>query len=249
LVKRSSAPAVGGAVQILDLFLVRDQSMGIIDLSAVLVRLDVADVAMPHLEALMRRDQEEVHVGVFVQGEVVYVSKAEAFQLPRMNSRVGLRAPAFCTSIGRALLAYQPEAVIQGVLKGPLPQYTSRTVTFPAELRIALRDAAKNGYATSFEEFEIGLNSVGAPVFGPQGSIIAGISIWGPAHRLDASTVSHMLRESLEATAAVSAELGYDQRSETARVTCPRRRRAGTLRPRTGYKRLVTGSTSGLWPP
>ena len=246
------APAVSGAIQILDLFLVRDQPMGITDLSrelglskatafrivhtlaaaeilecdpdrgkyrlgrkllqlgsAVLARLDVADVAMPHLETLTHRFQEEIHLGVFVQGEVVYVSKVEAFQLQRMNSRVGLRAPAYCTSIGRALLAYQPEVVIQRLLDGPILPYTPRTVTDPGELRTILSGVAANGYATSYEEFEIGLNSVGAPVLGSQGTVIAAVSISGPAHRLNAARVSQILPELLQATAAVSAEMGY----------------------------------------
>src|SRR5262249_13198298 len=168
------APAVSGAIQILDRFLMSDQPRGITELSrelglskatafrivhtladaevlecdpthgkyrlgrkllqlgsAVLARLDVADVAMPHLEVLMRRFQEEIHLGVFVQGEVVYISKVEALQLQRMNSRVGLRAPAYCTSIGRVLLAYQPEVVIERVLGGPILSYTPRTVTDP----------------------------------------------------------------------------------------------------------------------
>jgi IclR family KDG regulon transcriptional repressor len=248
----AQAPAVSGAIQILDLFLARDRPMGITDLSrelglskatafrivhtladaeilecdpahgkyhlgrkllqlgsAVLARLDVADIAMPHLEILMRRFQEEIHLGVFVQGEVVYISKVETFQLQRMNSRVGLRAPAYCTSIGRVLLAYQPEVVIQGVLWGTILPYTPRTVTDPDALLTILRNVVAHGYATSYEEFEIGLNSVGAPVFGPQGTIIAGVSISGPAHRLNAAKVSQILPALREATAAVSAELGY----------------------------------------
>jgi DNA-binding IclR family transcriptional regulator len=144
-----------------------------------------------------------------VQGEVVYISKVEALQLQRMNSRVGLRAPAYCTSIGRALLAHQPEVVIEGVLGGPILPYTPRTVIDPTGLREILRRVVDNGYATTYEEFEVGLNSVGAPVFGAPGSVIAGVSISGPAHRLNAAKVSQVLPELLEATAAISAELGF----------------------------------------
>ena len=249
----ASAPAVAGAIHILDQFLISNQPMGITELSrhvglskatafrivhtladaeilecdpthgkyrlgrkllqlgsAVLARLDVADIAMPHLEVLMRRFQEEIHLGVFVQGEVVYISKVEAIRVQRMDSRVGLRAPAYCTSIGRVLLAYQPEVVIEDVIAGPILSYTPRTVTDPDGLRTILRNVAANGYAATYEEFEIGLNSVGAPIFGPQGSVIAGVSISGPAHRLNAAKVNQILPELLEATAAVSAELGYN---------------------------------------
>jgi IclR family KDG regulon transcriptional repressor len=247
-----SAPAVAGAIHILDRFLEHDRPMGITELSravglskatafrivhtlaaaevlecdpvagkyrlgrkllqlgsAVLARLDVADVAMPHLEILVRRFQEEVHLGVFVQGEVVYISKVEAVRLQRMDSRVGLRAPAYCTSIGRVLLAYQPEVVIESVLRAPVVAYTPRTVTDPDQLRSVLRNVVANGYATSYEEFEIGLNSFGAPVFGPQGAVIAGVSISGPVHRLNAARVSQILPELLQTTTALSAELGY----------------------------------------
>jgi DNA-binding IclR family transcriptional regulator len=246
------APAVHGALQILDLFLAHDEPLGITDLSrqlglskattfrivhtladgefleceptlgkyrlgrkllqlgsTVLSRMDVAEVAMPHLEVLMRRFQEEIHLGVLVQGEVVYISKVEALQLQRMNSRVGLRAPAYCTSIGRVLLASQPDVVIDGVLAEPILAYTPRTETHPEALRAILREVVVRGYATTYEEFEIGLNSVGAPVLGPQGSVIAGVSISGPAHRLNLGKVSQILPELLEATAAISARLGY----------------------------------------
>jgi IclR family transcriptional regulator, KDG regulon repressor len=191
--------------------------------SAVLTRLDVPEIAMPYLEVLMRRFQEEIHLGVFVQGEVVYISKVEALQLQRMNSRVGLRAPAYCTSIGRALLAYQPEVVIDGVLREPILAYTPRTVTDPDGLRAILRAVVENGSATTYEEFEVGLNSVGAPVFNAPGSVIAGVSISGPAHRLNAAKVSQILPELVEATAAISAELGF---SGTRPLAVHRRRSA-----------------------
>src|SRR5438132_7663446 len=64
--------------------------------SVAMSRLDVARLAFPYLDALMRSYEEEVHLGVLVQGQVVYVSRAVSHDSPVVMPGVGLRAPVHC---------------------------------------------------------------------------------------------------------------------------------------------------------
>ena len=178
--------------------------------SVAISRLDVARLAFPYLDALMRRHEEEVHLGVLVQGEVVYVSRAVSNGTPAMLPRVGLRAPVHCTSVGKALIAFQPAGVIAALTRNGLKRYTPRTVTDPKQLRRDLVEVHRHGYATSFEEFEIGLNAVGAPVRDHAGEVSAAISISGPAHRMTRVKIAQSVPDLLKAARGLSRELGHE---------------------------------------
>ena len=82
-----------------------------------------------------------------------------------MSSRVGDRAPAHCTGLGKALLAYEPEAVVRESLTAGLRAYTPKTITRMSALLTELAKVRTVGYAVDDEEHEVGVVCVAAPVF------------------------------------------------------------------------------------
>lgn len=141
------------------------------------------EVATPFLEDLYERTHENVHLGVREGAEVVYVARVAGHRGARMPTRVGGRMPLHATGMGKALLAYAPEAERIAVLSGPLDRRTPRTITAPGRLRQQLDRVVESGVAYEFEECEVGVVCVAAPVLDADGAAVAAISIAGAATR------------------------------------------------------------------
>ncbi|WP_108660213.1 IclR family transcriptional regulator [Acuticoccus kandeliae] len=156
-------------------------------------RLDIAAIAGPHLIRLCAATRETVNLALPAPTDCVIVESLEGSQSLRVSSYSGTRAAYHSTACGRALLAFQTTAfrnVIYGL--GPLTAETARTVTDPEALEALLAECREAGYATEFEENEIGGACVAAPIFGPGGEAVASVSIAGPAARFDAATMTRL---------------------------------------------------------
>lgn len=146
---------------------------------------DLRGIARPVLEDLHRRFSETVNLGVLEGGEVVYIDMIESNHGLRMAARVGARDFVHSTSLGKAILAFQPSEVIHRRLAGPLPRCTERTITDPDALRAELVRVRDRGYAEDHAENELGARCIGAPIFDHSGAVIAAISVSSPESRLD----------------------------------------------------------------
>ena len=171
-------------------------------------RLSILMIARPHLQRLMETTNETVHLGLLEGHEVVYADKIECSQTIRMYSRVGRRSPLHCTALGKALLAFQTEAVLRDVLRAGLDRRTPRTITTTRALRAELQQVREKGYASDDEEFEQGLRCLAAPVQDHTESVVASVGIAGPAVRLDPGRLPELVKLVIEAAASVSAALG-----------------------------------------
>jgi DNA-binding IclR family transcriptional regulator len=100
-----------------------------------------------------------------------------------MSSRVGERAPAHCTGLGKALLAHLPEETVRQSFAGGLRSYTSKTITRMDAFLPELANVRQAGYAIDDEEHEQGVMCIAAPVFDSH-TAVAAISIAGPAERI-----------------------------------------------------------------
>jgi DNA-binding IclR family transcriptional regulator len=172
-------------------------------------RLSIVAIARPHLQRLMEAANETVQLGVLEGREAVYADKIECARTIRMYSRVGRRSPLHCTSLGKALLAFQPEPTLRTVLQGRLPRYTARTITSLSALRSELERVRAHGYAVDDEEFEEGLRCAAAPVRDHTGAVVASLGIAGPAARLNPDRLPELIGLVTAAADAVSADLGY----------------------------------------
>jgi DNA-binding IclR family transcriptional regulator len=185
--------------------------------SKAIADLNWRERARRHLQRLAFDTGETAHLCILDDGEVLYLEKVEAPRTVRVPSIVGRRYPAHCGGAGKALLAFQPEEEIDELIKRRgLKSYTRNTFTTPAQLKEGLRLVRERGYAVDNEEFEEGLECIGAPIKDYSGKVIAAISIAGPTFRMTEEKIAVLARSVIEAAQELSADLGYQE--ETAKI-------------------------------
>jgi DNA-binding IclR family transcriptional regulator len=178
----------------------------IVELSgSLLERLDLRQVATRPLKRLGALTGETVHLAVRDEAAVVYVDKVESSHPVRMYSRVGGRAPIQCTGVGKVLLAYTP---FDEWPSFELRRYTDRTITTLPALRAAAEEIRSQGWGRDEQEHEETIRCIAAPVFGPQGQIVAAVSVSVPTSRLSPKRLEAHLPALLEATDEITRELG-----------------------------------------
>jgi len=182
-------------------------------------RNELGGVAEPILRALMRTCGETVHLAMLDGAEIVYIARIEGTQSIRMFSRVGQRGPLHCTGSGKAILAYQDPTFIEQVIDNGLPPYTPNTITDPDALRAHLAEVRADGYALNWEEREVGLSSIGAPIRDTAGGVSAAISVAGPAQRMTREKMRALVSSIVAGAEQISRQLGWC--GDASRVTVP----------------------------
>lgn len=172
-------------------------------------RMDVSSQALSFLHELRDRTNETVHLAVLEQGDIMYMFNLESHQAIRMRSYLGVRKPAFCTSEGRAILAFSPPALVTSQLESCLIARTAKTCTDPAVLRKLLAAVRVNGYALDDEESEEGMRGVAAPIRDAGGTVIAAVGIAGPVQRLTKKSLRGFTPWVVDAADGISARLGH----------------------------------------
>jgi IclR family transcriptional regulator, KDG regulon repressor len=172
-------------------------------------RMNLSTEAKPFLFELRERTNETVLLAIPADGEVMYVYNLESTQAIRMRSDIGVRQPAWCTAVGRAIFAFKAEAAIARLVSGPLAPRTPRTLTDPVALRAALAEVRRLGYAIEDEESEAGMRCVAAPVRDASGEVVAAVGVAGPVQRLSLERLAEIAAPVTETAAAIAARLGY----------------------------------------
>jgi IclR family transcriptional regulator, KDG regulon repressor len=166
--------------------------------------------ARPALEELAGATGETAHVCVLHESEIVHVAKVESNFALRIATPVGGRHPAYCTSVGKAILAYlTPEALAAYLGATVLEPLTAKTITSPAVLKAQLRRVAEQGYAVDDEEVHPGVRGVASAVFDYSGEVVAAITITGPASRITKSKLPRLAEQVVRTAENISSRLGY----------------------------------------
>lgn len=159
----------------------------------VLDRFEFRKIAHPFLQAVASKFNETINLGFFNGNQVITIDKINSTEILRMDAGIGGREPAYCTSLGKAILAYLPENQLKEYLKAiALTPYTPNTVTSKKKLKEELIHIRENGYAIDNEELSVGLRCVGAPVFDHSGQARYAISISGPSIRFGSKRLQEM---------------------------------------------------------
>lgn len=175
-------------------------------------QLDLRERARPVLERLVLETSETVHLGILDDTEVLYLDKVEPARSVRMSSSVGRRNPAYCTAMGKSILAYLTEAQVEAIVrKQGLKAMTANTITSLLELKAELAGIRERGYAVDNEEIEEGVRCVGCVVRDFSGGPVAAISVSAPAFRISREKAKNLSRPVIAAANTLSAELGYKQ--------------------------------------
>lgn len=136
--------------------------------------LDIADLALPFLRALVEKIDMTAHLAVLDQGEAVHIEKVEAPGFFKVNTWVGRRMFLHSTSVGKCLLAWLPQHEVEALVKRQgLKKRTPKTITTMSRLLAELERTKSEGYAVDDEESSLGARCVGAPVFDVAGNVVA----------------------------------------------------------------------------
>lgn len=167
------------------------------------------DRVKPYIQKLTERTGETTHLAVLSDGQVLYVDKVESAHSLRMPSQVGRRLPVHCTGIGKALVAFLPDEVLNGLIaRRGMASFTPKTITDRKRLADELEGVRSRGYSIDNEEIEEGLVCIGAPVRDHTAHVVAAISIAGPSSRLRPDRVPGHAEAVVDAANAMSATLG-----------------------------------------
>jgi IclR family pca regulon transcriptional regulator len=162
--------------------------------------------AQPVLDRVSSAVQESCSLAILDGAEILYLARSANSRIMSVALTVGSRLPAYCTSMGRVLLAHLAERKFDAYLaRVELRPFVDRTVTSPEKLRRLLEAARQAGYALVDQELEIGLRSIAVPVRGTSGAVVAAINVSVHAAR---ATVREMEARFLPPLQAAARDLG-----------------------------------------
>ena len=138
----------------------------------------LAPIAAPVLNRLAADTGEAVHLAELDQGQVVYLDKRNAARPVQMFAQAGKVGPAYCTGVGKAMLAHlAPMALDAALARQSFHPATPATIRDPATLRAELASIRAEGVAFDREEHEPGIRCIAAPILSAAGGLIGGISV------------------------------------------------------------------------
>ncbi len=144
----------------------------------------------PFLQEMARECGETVNLGHWSGTAIVHLDKINSPEILRLDVGLGAVAPAYCTGLGKAILAFLPEGELEAYLQSvDWVAMSPKTIATPEQLKIDLQKIRKRGYAVDDEELSLGLRCVGAPVFDHEGRPTYALSVSGPTQRMSKSKV------------------------------------------------------------
>ena len=183
----------------------------ILDLGyAYLSSFPLPKIAERFLEQVTLETKESSSASVLEGFDIVYVARVQTRRIMSISLSVGSRLPAFCTSMGRVLLAQLPEQMLERYLQSAtFSKFTERTVCNADELRKEIRSVSKQGYALVDQELELGLRSLAVPVLAGRSRTVAAVNVSTQAARTTkAAMLQNFLPVLRQAAADISSCLG-----------------------------------------
>ncbi len=172
--------------------------------SAVLLRLDVRAIARPHLEALVADVGETATLSVPGEPDAITVDFVRTHHYVQGATLLGRPSIAHATAAGKVMLAFAGR-----VPTPPLEPYTAFTTTSPDALARELELVRERGWADAYEEREIGLHAIAAPVFASDSTLAAILALQGPVPRFGRAQARKALPLLLGHAGEISGELGH----------------------------------------
>ena len=174
-----------------------------------LARFDVGRAARPWIARLAAEVDESPHLAVLQDDAVVIIERGECRQAVKVETLVGLRAPAHASATGKVLLAHLPAERLASLLPVPLPGFSSRTITSMAALTRELESVRRRGYATNRGEWLPGVSAVAVPLADAGGRVVAALSLTLPTERFGEARLKRVLLPALRLAAqAIARDLG-----------------------------------------
>jgi len=164
--------------------------------------MPLSSSAQPVLEHTSKLLHESCSIATLDEADVIYVARASVTRIMSIDLRVGSRLPAYCTSMGRVLLANLPAEELERLLPSiEFTQRTERTVRSMEKLRQILRQVQRNGYAIVDQELELGLRSMAVPIRNAAGTAVAALNVGTHAQRVSIQQLQNTFLPHLQAAA------------------------------------------------
>ncbi|WP_319484321.1 IclR family transcriptional regulator [uncultured Cohaesibacter sp.] len=179
--------------------------------SVVIANLDLTGNSRPHILSLHQLTGEAVHLHIFDGSHMVCIEREEMGEnrLTTLTTIEG--APTYCTSVGKAFLAFQDEKLVNRIAtQEGLEARTEKTITDLGVLKEQLVLVRNQGYAIDDEENEIGIRCVGAPIRDSRGHVFAAVSVSGTTDRMPMARVLGLSAAVVNTADSISKSLGWN---------------------------------------
>ena len=172
--------------------------------NAVLGRLNLRDLARPHLEAV-HEVGETATLSIPGEADAITVDFVPTDRYLQGVTRLGRPSVGHASSAGKVMLAFG-DVVIP---RSKLTAFTPRTITDPAALAAEIARVRERGYAEAIEEREVGLSAIAAPVWGADGELAAVVALQGPTSRFDRAAITAAVPLLVTCSTRISVALGW----------------------------------------
>jgi IclR family transcriptional regulator, acetate operon repressor len=171
-------------------------SLHMVELAGLSPLGQLRETALPFMIDLHQRTDQTIHLGVLRGTDIVYVDRIHGHRSVNCPTRVGGRMPAYCTGLGKSMLAFAEPQTIEQVVAGGLKRRTPYTIVAPGLLARDLDRAANTGAAFDREETVLGLACVAAPILVAD-KPVAAISVSGNGSEINRPRLAHLLKETV----------------------------------------------------
>lgn len=179
--------------------------------------LEIREVARPYLEDLSSKTNELVVLGVLDGREVVYLDKIDCSRAVRAYIPVAGRAPAYCISTGKVILAHRSDHELIKIAAS-MKKFTDHTVIGLLALKKHLAEIRRRGYSINFGEWHEDVGGVASAIRDRDGNVVAAVGVTVPTHRLANENIDQLGRLVMKAAATISSELGYGNLKKTIQL-------------------------------
>ena len=170
---------------------------------------NLIEAAHKYMVQLSENTGETVNLGILDEIHIVCIDKVPSKQALKHEQPIGTKVKAYCTSFGKAVLAFLPEQQRTELFsKHSISPCTSNSLKSIREIEREIQTILDRGYAVDIEEAEYGVTCVGAPIFDYTGKVVAGMSIAGPTARIKEQNIPHLGNLVSRTATLISDELG-----------------------------------------
>ena len=176
--------------------------------NGVMFQHDIYNKALPLVKGLTEQFRGTAHIGMYDQGDVIFVLRVSSKEADFVPTFLGDRKPAYSTSSGKVLLAFNRKYLQETISRG-LSKQGPNTITEVNELKRELETVKNQGYSISDNENDTSTYAIAAPIQSYSGETIASVNLVGPISYMKSVNIKHMITSIVNTGKAVSRELGY----------------------------------------
>ena len=178
-------------------------------------RLDLRQIALPFMTKLREETGETTNLSILDGTEIIFIERIQSEHLFNVNLSVGSRLPVYCTSQGKAILAFLPEDEAEELMeKINFEKRTDKTLVTARSLKKELKAVRNNGFAINYEELEKGLCAIAAPIFNHNAYPIAAVNVsYAIARYEEPEPIDRFAKKVMDISEKISRSLGYSKKT------------------------------------